>query len=128
LITGVLGQLQTGPQLRAGFVVRDEAVVLDVFGPDRGNVGLELTACVVGKAPLLEHFALHLRQVADAAPLQAAMQGGKGEVRGARLQNAEIVVQRQPQIHRGRANLSARRAVHVRADHHPARLLLSARL
>jgi hypothetical protein len=128
MVAGVHGQLQMGPQLRAGLVVGDEAVELALLGPGLGNVELGLADCVIGKALLLEHVALHLRQAADALPPQAAMQGRKGEVWDTRPQGVETVVQRQLQIHRGRANLCARRAVHGRADHHSARLFLTARL
>ena len=77
-------------QLR-GAVDGDEQVELALFGPDLGDVDVNVADGVAGEALLLGLGALDLGQAADAVPLEAAVQARPGQMRDRGLQAAEAV-------------------------------------
>ena len=82
----IRGRVDVGPLLKLGkgelrgSVDCDEEVELALFGPDLGDIDVEVADRVGGEALPLRPVALNFWQSTDAMPLQASVEGGSRQV------------------------------------------------
>ena len=76
----------------------DDEVQLALSGSDLGDVDMDITGRMAGEALAGRLVAIPLRQPRQAVALQRAMQGRARQLRQARLQGGQAVVQRQQRV------------------------------
>jgi hypothetical protein len=72
----------------------DKQVELAFFRADLRDVDMDVAKGIWLELFLRRFIAFHIRQAVDAMPLQAAMEGGSGQMRQRRLQRIQAVIER----------------------------------